>query len=124
MSIPDFIKALNPPPEGATERQLYVWRQIMALTSLATAGFLALHLMWTAGALPFFEGEGFAQKEEFAALVGVSMTGVIYELRDKQCRAQQGSDAKALYTEKVNEYVRKYEKLTGEKFRLPACDEL
>ena len=128
----DVVKVavkLVPPSDGATDRHVRAWRVYMAVMTSLTALGLSFHIALACGLLaPWYPG--FASAAEVHALQEAAkqdrvtrLQVEILDLRQKQCRAEAGSEIKRLLTIPLQDNLQTYKTLTGVDYPLPACSD-
>lgn len=124
-----LIGILMPPKVGATDEQLHYWRLTMVAAVVILAATMNFHMLWSVGALPGFEGEGFVRQGEFKQLAADnrlarrnSLHTTIVETRREECRAE-GKYHDMLLKQRTDLMV-EWRQLTSTDFPLPTCEDV
>ncbi len=120
--VKELAKALIPP--GMTP--LMTWRLAVVISQALVLLHIAIACGWMA---PFGLGTGFAQSVDVdsnrAAIEATRidlLEDVIFKLQQQRCKIPPNQ--RGIYTERLQEKLRLYQKLTGRQYQLPACEDL
>jgi hypothetical protein len=78
----------------------------------------------TTGAVYAYSVQTFASNAEVKAIHVTITESSLFDLRSKQCEAIRRNQSGAAYRAKIQELLRNYFELTGNRYELPACEEL
>jgi hypothetical protein len=123
-----LIALIMPPPEGADERQLYMWRVTISIATLCLAAVLFTHLAWSVG-YPPFNGSGFVQTRDFHAVASEVRAARLNSLRvDINRNVKESCSASGAYKQQLGETLTalliEWERLNNTKFPVLRCDQI
>lgn len=151
MSLTDYIifpifKFLLPPKSGSDPSAVYRWRMSIYLAVMLLIVSTGFQAAWSWGWIPGLSGFATisgeasreistfveignlktAQKQIEQKIDNISISileQTILDLRIKQCRATN-SEARIYIQEKLSERLREYQRLTGQTYQLPDCEQV
>ncbi len=82
-----------------------------------------VYAAWSLGLAPAL-GAGFASSEDVRGIKVYLLGESIVQARIQYCTAPRGTLMKQYFLAQVNEKTREYRDITGDVYRLPACEEL
>lgn len=100
---------------------------VVSMNAIALTMIL-FHVLWSFKMVPFLNNQGFVTSIEYKELTTTiqdlrrkNLVRTILESRKNQCRST--GKAKDLYTHEIAELLEEYQRLFGQAFQLPDCED-